>query len=423
LDALPPPSLILYPGPAPQGNHTLPASTKAVDEKVKPLRWSVSDGAPPRVNLLIPTIDLHHFFGGYITKLNLARRLADRGLRVRIVTVDPAPPLPGDWRQTVESYSGLDGLFDNVELTFGREAAGVEASPADRFIATSWWTAHIAHDAVQVVGGDRFAYLIQEYEPFTFPMGTFAALAGESYRFPHFALFSSELLRGYFREHGLGVYQAGTGGGDRASDSFENAITRVDVPPVERLARRNPHKLLFYARPEPHASRNMFDLGLLALSRALTDGVFWDEWELHGIGTADVSEQISLGNAELALRPRCDQGAYARLLREHDVGLALMFTPHPSLVPIEMASAGMLTVTNSFENKTPEAMAEISPNLIVAEPTVDGVASALREAVTAVTDVERRVRGSQVRWSSDWNESFDDELLERLAGELGANHR
>ena len=29
-----------------------------------------------------------------------------------------------------------------------------------------------------------------------------------------------------------------------------------------------------------------------------------------------------------------------------------MYTPHPSLVPIEMASAGMLTVTNSFENKT-----------------------------------------------------------------------
>ena len=44
-----------------------------------------------RVNLLIPTIDLEHFFGGYIAKLNLARRLAERGARVRIVTVDPVP--------------------------------------------------------------------------------------------------------------------------------------------------------------------------------------------------------------------------------------------------------------------------------------------------------------------------------------------
>ena len=34
-----------------------------------------------------------------------------------------------------------------------------------------------------------------------------------------------------------------------------------------------------------------------------------------------------------------------------------MYTPHPSLVPIEMASAGMLTVTNTFENKTADALA------------------------------------------------------------------
>ena len=41
-----------------------------------------------------------------------------------------------------------------------------------------------------------------------------------------------------------------------------------------------------------------------------------------------------------------------------------MYTPHPSLVPIEMASAGMLTVTNTFENKTSEALRAISGNLL-----------------------------------------------------------
>ena len=52
-----------------------------------------------------------------------------------------------------------------------------------------------------------------------------------------------------------------------------------------------------------------------------------------------------------------------------------MYTPHPSLVPIEMASAGMLTVTNTFENKTAEALAAISANLIAAEPTIEAVAA------------------------------------------------
>jgi hypothetical protein len=102
------------------------------------------------------------------------------------------------------------------------------------------------------------------------------------------------------------------------------------------------------------------------------------------------------------------------------VGLALMYTPHPSLVPIEMASAGMLTVTNSFENKTAEAMAAISPNLLTAEAAIESVAAALRQAAASVDDVERRVRGSDVRWSRDWDRSFDDEVMARIEAFLAA---
>jgi hypothetical protein len=91
-----------------------------------------------------------------------------------------------------------------------------------------------------------------------------------------------------------------------------------------------------------------------------------------------------------------------------------MYTPHPSLVPIEMASAGMLTVTNTFENKTAEALAEISTNLIAVEPSVDAIAAALVEAVAAVDQYDRRVAGSDVAWSRNWSHSFDEKLLGRL---------
>jgi hypothetical protein len=74
----------------------------------------------------------------------------------------------------------------------------------------------------------------------------------------------------------------------------------------------------------------------------------------------------------------------------------------------------MLTVTNSFENKTAEALAAISPNLIAAAPTVDGVARALLDAAAGVEDFERRARGGAVHWSSDWRRSFDDELVAQL---------
>jgi glycosyltransferase involved in cell wall biosynthesis len=417
IDARPPPSLHPTPG------RTGPATVEVgrIASKIAPLELAVGDDAPRRTNILIPTIDLDHFFGGYIGKLGLAARLAERGQRVRIVTVDAVGALPASWRRKLESYSGLAGLFDRVEVVFGRESAGVEVSRSDSFIATTWWTAHIARDSLRLLGGERFLYLIQEYEPFTFPMGTYAALANESYRFPHFALFSTELLRDYFRRHRIGVYGDGVAAGDRSSAAFENAITPIEPPAAGDLARRETRKLLFYARPEPHAARNMFELGMLALDRALEEGAFQQGWEFNGVGTVEGGRRLTLASgATLALLPRHEQAAYAALLRDHDVGLALMYTPHPSLVPIEMASAGMLAVTNSFENKTAEAMATISSNLITVEPSLEGLVDGLREAVAAVDDFGRRARGSDVRWSRDWKRSFDDALLERVTSFLEA---
>jgi glycosyltransferase involved in cell wall biosynthesis len=416
LDAVPPPSLALRPKAA-----TPPGVADEVADKIAPLDLAVSSFPPPRVNLLIPTVDLRHFFGGYIAKLNLAARLADRGQRVRVIAVDPVGPLPPNWKRQIESYSGLDGLLSRVEVEFARGPSPLEVSAEDRFIATTWWTAHIAADAARRVGRDRFLYLIQEYEPFTFPMGTYAALAAGSYAFPHFGIFSTELLREYFRLHRLGVFAESEQAGERNSISFQNAITDVRAPSLEALRSRDTRRLLFYARPEDHASRNMFELGVLAIGRALSAGALGARWELRGIGTTNAARQINIGDgAKLELLPRAGQSAYAQMLPEHDVGLSLMYTPHPSLVPIEMAASGLLTVTNGFENKTPEAMSAISENLITAAPTIDSVAAALGEAARASDDHERRIRASAVNWCRDWSSAFDETRMDAIVAALGS---
>ncbi len=415
LDAVPPTEL------APKGERRALGddAARVLAQKIDPLNLAVSEDAPARINLLIPTIDLDHLFGGYITKFNLARRLAENGARVRLVTVDPVGELPRDWKRQIESYSGLDRLFEHVEVEFARQAGSLEVSPHDSLIATTWWTAHIAARASEDLGRPGFVYLIQEFEPFTFPMGSHAALADQSYRFEHYALFSSELLRGYFRAHRLGVFA--TDGGEERSASFQNAITPVSAPTAAELETRGSRRLLFYARPEAHAARNMFELGILALGRALEEGTFRSGWELRGIGGVAKRGRIDLGgDAELELLPRTAQRDYGALLAEHDVGLALMYTPHPSLVPIEMASAGLLTVTNTFENKTADGLAAISTNLIAAEPTVDSIAGALLEAAAGVEDAERRAAGSRVNWARGWEECFDDALLDRVSAWLDA---
>ncbi len=92
LDAVPPVDL----APKPAAREVPDAEgPRVLWEKTAPLELALSDEAPRRLNILIPTIDLEHFFGGYIAKLNLAQRLAERGARVRLVTVDPVGPLPG----------------------------------------------------------------------------------------------------------------------------------------------------------------------------------------------------------------------------------------------------------------------------------------------------------------------------------------
>lgn len=390
---------------------------------VEPLELTVSEEEPERVNLLLPTIELRHLFGGYITKFNLARKLAESGLRVRILTVDPTPNLPADWREQVEGYAGLAGLFESVEVAFARDRdAPVAINPRDRFVATTWWTAHIAASAVGRTERSRFLYLIQEFEPYTHPMGSWAAYALSTYELPHMAMFSTPLLRDFFAARRYGVFAAGEEEGSRRSLAFKNAITAVAPPAAAELEARRGGALLFYARPERHAARNMFELGLLGLATAIERETFGEEWSFHGIGSVEGRDrEVELpGGRRLELLNRRDQGSYAELLVGHDIGLALMSTPHPSLVPLEMASAGLLTVTNTWETKTAEAIESLSPNLIAVPPDVDGIAAGLAEAAAGAGDHERRIEGAVVDWSRDWDEAFDAATMGRVISLLDA---
>jgi len=408
LPAPPPPSEASAP-PA-----DAPKLVHQITRKITPLNLRITSTCEPRVNVLVPTIDLDHFFGAYIGKFNLARRLAEHGLRVRIVAVDPTR-LPDTWRDQLRRYEGLDTLLDKVEVEFApaRELLTLEVNPRDCFIATTSWTAHLAHRATEELDRERFVFVIQEYDPLTYPVGTLGAVTRQAYTFPHFAVFSTELLRDYFRNHSIGVFAEGAELGGERSVSFRNAITSVDPPSPDGM-RRQAASLLFYARPEEHAERNMFELGLMAIAGAIDNGILPSGWRYYGVGAMEPSTVRITGTASMEVLPRQSQDEYRSLLREHSVGLSLMDTPHPSLVPLEMASAGMLVVTSTFENKTYDALRAISENLIPVEPTVDAIKGGLSDAVAGIEDVDRRIRGSRVEWSRSWQESFDDALTERI---------
>ena len=104
---------------------------RAIAEKIAPLRLAVRDDAPRRVNLLIPTIDLQHFFGGYIAQVQ-PRPAAGRA-RASACGSSPSTrsaPLPRDWR---EQRRGLQrarrGCFDAGRGRVRPRVAGARGQP------------------------------------------------------------------------------------------------------------------------------------------------------------------------------------------------------------------------------------------------------------------------------------------------------
>jgi hypothetical protein len=337
------------------------------------------------VNVLVPSLD------GPRAPLELARRLAARGLRVRFVTVDAVGPMPRAQAHALQP----------LELEYGRESLGVEVSRTDTFVATTWWTAHVARAALRSVEADRFLYLIDDYAPLAMPAGSFAALSAASYDFPHAALFSSAPLRDYVRARGHRGEVLG---------EVEEPIGAVSAPTASELAQRE-RRLLFHAAPEPQAA---FELGVLALSRAGELGALAGLSALHGTGAHGSRRRLDIGGGDwmhFVTEPD---------LRDYDVGIALLHAPAPGRAALEMAAAGMVVVTNTFETKTAAALAGVSANLIATDPTVDAIAEGVCEAVARADDVDERVRGSAVRWSCDWDASFPEPLLDRVVAFLAA---
>ena len=132
-------------------------------------------------------------------------------------------------------------------------------------------------------------------------------LAAETYTLPHFALFNSRLLRDFFKGQKLGVFREGHPDPEGSHAYFSHAITEFAPPPREELEARTTRKVLYYARPESHAGRNLFEIGVMALNEAI----------------AGVTEALRAGECDRAIE-ELDISAIDR-----DVGLS--YSKHESL--------------------------------------------------------------------------------------------
>ncbi len=392
-------------------------ATKWIHHNITPLTLDELQAHPKRVNLLMSTINFSYVFGGYIGMFNLALRLHREGYHARIVLLEDTEWDIEDWRRKIQKYPGITTLFDDIEVICRFERSiPVEVSPDDRFVATSCWSAHVAHRTAQNFPEKRFLFMVQEYEPYFLPMGSINALFRQAYDLPQVMLFSTQLLQEFFRQERIGIYARPYAEIDAMV--FNNAIQKF-YPSREQMVRRQ-RRLLFYARPEEHAARNLFELGMMAIAEVANHprGDFAD-WSFHGIGSLGGNTLELKPGLPLELVPKQSLEEYIRFMPSFDVGLSLMMTPHPSLVPIEMASAGMWVVTNTFANKTADRLRQISTNLIGVEPTVQNIRDGIVRAMARVNDIEGRLAGARVNWPTSWKEAISEQTLQRIRTFLG----
>ena len=119
--------------------------------------------------------------------------------------------------------------------------------------------------------------------------------------------------------------------------------------------------------------------------------------------------------------PRLSTRRYRALLQRSRVGLALLHSPHPGLVPLEMAASGLVCVTNTYGVKTADRLRELAGNLVPGEPTVAGLSRALATAVERAAETDARLAGAaDLRWPRTPEEAYGDATLGEIEALLDA---
>jgi hypothetical protein len=119
--------------------------------------------------------------------------------------------------------------------------------------------------------------------------------------------------------------------------------------------------ILIYGRPS--VARNCFELVLNGLRLwQITNPVEAARWQIISLGeTYPIDFAYPLQN--FSVQGKVGLEEYGALLSRASVGVSLMLSPHPSYPPLEMAMAGLQTITNRFEQKDLSVYSDCIVNL------------------------------------------------------------
>ncbi len=248
--------------------------------------------------------------GGHTTMFRLIQHLESLGHDCRLYLYDVYGSRAVDHEPVIRSaYPGFRGRI--LDVTDGM-------ADAHAVFASAWMTAYPAFN--DPCAGKRF-YLVQDYEPWFFPVGGLSALAENTYRMGFHGFTAGRFLAEKLRsDHNM------------PADWFDFGCD-ADRYHVQTNTKRD--GIVFYARRQ--APRRAIEIGLLALEifaeRHPDIAIHTYGEKIGGIGPRHVDHGLVSPDQLNDIYNRC----YA--------GLSLSMT-NVSLVPHEMLAAGCLPVVN-----------------------------------------------------------------------------
>lgn len=394
-----------------------------IDQRLKSLPHRLVPRGASRIWFCLPMLNPDMSFGGYKAVFELIKAAARAGHALGIfITEDATDDL--DYFTYRERDRELVSVIKEAVYVNRARGKPIPLSPGDVFVVYSVWDAYVVQPLLKVTNAKRFILLAQEFEPIFYECGSTRALTQDAYRFDHVPLYNSRFLQTYFATHGLGPFAPNKTADNRAALDkgaregtdyfvFEHVPTRLTVEP--RHEDTGSRTLAFYARPEMHAARNLFELGYLALRKLCNEGAFDHRWRFVGLGSLQDDHVLPLGGEHhIEMVQKMPQEDYARFMNSIDIGLSLMLAPHPSVVPFEFAATGAVVVTNTYENRSAPELEAICRNIVPCAPTLAGIEAALRAALTRAEDFQTRERQRLTGTDRSWKETFSSDVLARV---------
>ena len=380
--------------------------TKARFEALLPLALYLLPPSPhKRITVVTDSIARSSLFGGVGTALIFATLLANRmGADLRVITRTERPQA-----DNVDHILSVYGLTLKGEMQFKflpihERNQSSDFTESELFITTSWWT---TASTLGSVPASSILYLLQEDERMFYPFGDDRLrceeiLARRDISF----LINTKLLFDHLVADGLtNIAEMGS----YFEPAFPSRVFRPSSVDKEPGGKR---KFIFYARP--NNVRNLFYLGIEVIEAAIAHNVLdLNVWDIVFVGKD--TPDIVFGNGYSPIkRENMSWSEYAALAGTIDLGLSLMYTPHPSYPPLDLAASGAVVVTNQFGIK--QDLRRYSANLICARAERAALVEALRQGVAlAINQPLRQKNFLGNGLCTDWEVSFSD-TIERLAG-------